>query len=55
MTYVNAQPLPRAIRKVDAPLAVIIILGTIAGLIPAADIGLPVGRIGGARDAHSRL
>jgi RsiW-degrading membrane proteinase PrsW (M82 family) len=31
--YAIAPPLPRAIRKVGAPLAVIIILGTIAGLI----------------------
>ncbi|NTY62948.1 PrsW family intramembrane metalloprotease [Mycolicibacterium sphagni] len=31
--YAIAPPLPRAIRKVGAPLAVIIILGTVAGLI----------------------
>lgn len=33
MTYATTPPLPRPIRKVGAPLAVIIVLGTLAGLV----------------------
>jgi len=46
VTYAFTPPLPRPIRKVGAPLAVIIILGTIAGLIIALLTAVnPVGTV----------